>query len=173
MNPGAGYGAAHRRGRRRDVGIGAVVEVQEGALGALQQDGVAPGQHVLDQNLCGLNVAAELLRPTLASLVELRGIERVSAVELDMGVLLRREGVEPGLETVHIPELSHADAPTGDLVHVGRSYAAARGAKGVFSTGLFLQAVQCHVVGHDDVGAVADDEPAGVDVVFLKSGDLG
>ena len=46
---GAGAGAAGGRVRRRDVGVGAVVEVEEGGLGALEEDVCSGGEFIVEE----------------------------------------------------------------------------------------------------------------------------
>ena len=64
---------------------------------------------------------------------------------------------------VRIFQIVQTDAAAGDLVHVGRAYAAGGRADLVFAQGHFLGSVQYAVPGHDEVHVAADEKVLAVD----------
>ena len=81
----------------------------------------------------------------------------------DDRVLLGQRALQTRRQRVPVQQVADANAGASGLVHVGRPYAAARGANGAGTASLLFQAVQHHVVGHDHVGAFANVEPGGID----------
>ena len=81
----------------------------------------------------------------------------------DDGVLLLEDGLQLGSQRVPVQEVAHANTGAPGLVDVGRSYAPAGGADGAGAAGLFFQAVQQDVIGHDDMGPLAYMELGRID----------
>ena len=71
--------------------------------------------------------------------------------------------VESQQKAFGVEQLADADAGAGGLVDVGGADAAAGRAESGFATSLLLEPVEKDVVGHDDVGPVADLEAIEVD----------
>ena len=72
-----------------------------------------------------------------------------------------------------VEQIAHPDAETGRLVRVGRADPPAGGADPVHAQELFHMGVKYLVVGHDEVGALADHEIApDVDSVLAQGFDL-
>ena len=80
--------------------------------------------------------------------------------------------VESQQEALGVEELADADAGACGLVDVGGADAAAGGAEGALAASLLLEPVEEDVVGHDDVGAVADLEAVEVDAAGAEALDL-
>ena len=80
--------------------------------------------------------------------------------------------VESQQKALGVEQLADADAGAGGLVDVCGADAAAGGAQGAVAAGLLLEPVEQDVVGHDDVGAVADLEAVEVDAAGAEALDL-
>ena len=80
-DPAAGAGAAGDRVRRGHERVGAVVEVEQRALGALEQDVVAARERVLDEPRRVGEVRREALAPGERLLDERVDLERSAALE--------------------------------------------------------------------------------------------
>ena len=103
--------------------------------------------------------------------VRVHGVATVHAG--DDPVLHLHGGLHPvGKLLGGIQQFAHADAVAGSLVHVGRADPLSGGADGAAAASLLLELIQQNVIGHDDVGAVADEQQAGVDALLLEAGDL-
>ena len=64
-----------------------------------------------------------------------------------------------GDKRVPVQQVTHADAHTAGLVHIGRANPSAGGANGCLASGFLFQSVKDNVVGHDNVGAFTDEQP--------------
>ena len=170
----SGDGAADGGGGGGYIGIGAVVEVQEGALGAFQDDAFVLFQEVLHHLFGGAHAGAEAGGPLAALFQDGGGVQGLGVVDGgDDAVFHCHGGVDAVGEVVVVEEVAHTDAVAGGFVHIGGADALSGGADGGGAAGLFLEVVQEDVVGHNDVGAVADEEVVGVDALLLEGGDFG
>ncbi len=156
--------AGHRVGRGHER-IGAVVEVEEGRLGPLEQDLAALVHGVVDD---ADRVAHHGLDPrgvlTQVVVRDVAGIERQAVVHLGQdGVLLLEGDVELLAEDLGVEEVLHAQADAGRLVGVGGADAALGRAQRVLAQEALGHPVQLLVVRHDQVRVAAHDQPAGVD----------
>ncbi len=79
---------------------------------------------------------------------------------------------QPLQEGFAVEEVAGADAVAGDLVGEGGADALAGGADGVAAAGVLFQALENDVVGHNEVGAVADEESGGIDAAGGEVVDL-
>ena len=79
-------------------------------------------------------------------------------------------GGDPVGQIFGVEQVPDPNTVARDLVHVCRADTLAGGSNRAAAPSLFLQGVQDDVVGHDDVGAVADEQAIGVDALFAKAG---
>ena len=151
-----------------------MIEVQQRPLRALQQHPLTLLQQVLHHLFGGTDHWPQPLSPPAAKFQYLVGVHWLAAVHAgDDPILHFHGGLNPVRQLLGgIQQVAHADAVAGCLVHVGRADALSGGANGAPAPGLLLQLVQQDVIGHDDVGAVADEQKAGVDALLLQAGDL-
>ena len=172
--PETGAGAAGDGVRGGDEGIGAVVEVEEGGLGALEQDLAALVHGVVDH---ADGVAHHRLdaRGVLAQVAvgDVAGVEGQPVVDLGQdGVLLLEHDVELLAEDLGVEEVLDPQADPGRLVGVGGADAALGRAQRVLAEEALGHPVQLLVVRHDQVRVAADDEPAGVDALGGQAVEL-
>src|SRR5690606_3492299 len=159
-DPGAGQRAAGGRVGGRDVGIGAVVDVQQRALRAFEQHAPALLAQVVqdagDVALHRLDVLAEGQR-LVERLLEIDGFG-LEVIDQHEVVVVERGAQFLG-ELIGIVQVRDADAATRDLVLVGRADAAPGGADGGAAGGLLARLVEGDVVRHDDRRRRADLQP--------------
>ena len=170
--PDAG-GGAHRV-RRGDERIGAVVDVQQRALGALEEHVLAAVEHVPGEPR---GVGDELRDPVPVGevvlghrlQVELRRL-RVRA-QLEALGLHRRDDLL--LEDLLVEQVLHADAQARGLVGVARADPAPRGADLQLAELRLARVVEEHVVRHDQVRVGADPQSGQVDALRAQLVELG
>src|SRR5690606_30999374 len=158
---GAGQRAADGGVGAGDVRIGAVVDVQQRALGAFEHHALALlAQLVADAGDVGLHrldVLAELQRFLVGGLE----VHRLHAQVLGQHeVVVVQRGLELLGQLLGIVQVGDADAAARHLVLVGRADAAAGGADGLAAGGLLAGLIQGDVVRHDQRGGRADLQPA-------------
>ena len=159
LGPHAGADARRAGDRvgRGDERIRAVIDVQQRALGALEEQ-VTVGVEQVPGEL--RRVGDVLLEP-----VAVGGVLLDHRVQVERGVLVVRAQGEPlGLERgddllaqdLGVEQVLHADAQARRLVGVAGADAAARGADLEISQLLLAGHVEQQVVGHDQVGVGGD-----------------
>ena len=151
-----------------------MVNVQQRTLRAFQQHPLLLFQQVLYHLFSGTNHRPQLLAPLAAKFQHFVGVNRRAAVHPGDDAVFHRYGSQNAVGQLlrGIQQVAHPDAVARDFVNVGGADALSGGADGGVAPGLLLQLVQQDVVGHDDVGAVADKEPAGVDAPLLQARNL-
>ena len=126
---GAGRGLRRHRVRRGHERIGAVVDVEQGALRALEQDALAgatrsdragPRRRRRRAGCCGA-ISRQLAFQQLA--LDLRHAEPAP-----QRVVMHQQAIDLGAERAEILQVLRADRPAPDLVLVGRADAAPGGA---------------------------------------------
>ncbi len=171
--PGAGS-AGHRVGRG-DEGVGAVVEVEEGGLGPLEQHVGAPLQGLVEEtDRVGHHrgdPGGQLAEVVGADLV---GRQGQAVVHLGQDrVLLLQHHIELLAEDLGVEQVLDPQAHPGRLVGVGRADTPLGGAQAVLAQVALGQPVQLVVVGHDQVGVAADQQLRGVDALGGQRVHLG
>ena len=165
---GDGVGGGHER-------IGAVVEVEEGRLGALEQDPLAAIERVVHD---GDGVADHRRQPGCELIEVLLGDRRRldGGTVVDLGedeVLLVQHHVEFLAKDLGVQEVLHAKSDARGLVGVGGADAALGRAQRVLAEEALGEAVQFLVVGHYQVRVARDDEPRDVDVLRAQGVQFG
>ena len=172
--PRAGAGAAGHRVGGGDEGVGPVVEVEEGGLGALEQHlaalvhGVVDHAHrVAHHGLDTRRVLAQVARRDVA------GVQREAVVDLGQdGVLLLEGHVELLAEDLGVEEVLDPDADAGRLVGVRGADAALGRPQRVLAEEALGHPVELLVVRHDQVRIATHDEAAGVDALGGQAVEL-
>ena len=170
-NAEAGADAADRRVRRGDVRIGAVIDVEQRALRAFEQDRLAVAHRLRQQQR---DVAHHRPHP-LAVRQQLRQHRLpVHRAVLDEAVARVDVVADVLLEPLRIGEVADADAAARDLVLVGRADAARRRADLALAAARLGQQIEVAVIRQDEVRLVADEDAVGdVDAVLGQLVDLG
>ncbi len=171
---GAGAGAARGRVRGGDEGVRAVVDVEERALAALEEDHLVLLQGLVqDQDRVG-DVRAELLGVGQQLLDHLVHGDRAPVVQLGEDLVLDVEGrLDLLREDRLVVEVLHTDTDTVDLVGIGRADAAPGRADLALSEEALRHLVDRDVVRRDDVRVAAEEELGGVDTTLVQTAQLG
>lgn len=164
-----------------DHGVDAVVGVLEGAELAFEEDGAAVGEGLAEE---GGGVGAEGggdVAPGAEGGEEGGGVEVGLAVEVLEEDVLGLEDADEllGEDVVVVEELAELESGLGELVGVEGGDAGARGAEGAAGEAFLFVLVEEDVVGHDELGAVGEQQAGGGDaagdegVVFgLEDGEV-
>ena len=113
-------GAPRERGRRRDVGVGPVVDVEQGALGSLEQGGLAGAQRAVERDAGVVDVGRQLLSPLEGALGHLALVDRRPAIELfEQEVPLRQRCLDTLAEGLGLQQVLDANARAGNAALVG------------------------------------------------------
>jgi hypothetical protein len=147
---GTGKRAAHRGVAGGDVGIGAVIDVEQGALRAFEQHLLALlaqlVQDTRDVALHRLDVVAERDR-FVEGLLEIDTFHAQVFGQHEVVVIER--GAQLLAQFLRVLEVGDTDATTRDLVFVGRADAAPGGPDGLAASGLLARLIERDVVRHD------------------------
>ena len=161
-NAGADGCASGGCAGRGDEGIGAVVDIEHGALRAFKHHALA-GADGLVQQQCGVgHEGRDPIGDGGVLLIHLHGVDGVAVEEsVGDGVLFLAGVLDMLLQQFLVEQVGDAEAAAGHFVLIGGSDAARSGAD-LFASGGVLRAELDHaVVGKDDVGAVADEQIGG------------
>ena len=156
-----GAGAARGGARRGDEGVGPVVEVEHGALRALEEDR-APRVDPLREQQRGVgDVGRQPAREAKVRPEDPLHRESLRVVDLAQDAVLLGDVVLELLpEELGIEEIGHPDADAGGLVGIGGPHALAGGADAPLARLGFRRAVQRRVIRHDQVRVLGDVEVA-------------
>ena len=150
---GADAGPAGDRVGGGDVGVGAVVEVEQGALGALKQDVFAGPRCLVDRADAVDHVGGQALAVGGVFGDHRLAIEGFDPVDpLEQQVLLRQGAGEAVPQPVLIEQVDDADAVAFGLVGVGGTDTPAGGADAAIAPALLHRLIEQAVVGHGHVG---------------------
>ena len=148
-----------------------MVDVQQRALRAFEQDVLALAQRVVEQlgGLCHVRLQDASVRQVLfADLFDRVGVQAVNL--LQDRILLGQRRLHLQTEDLFVHEILDADTATGCFVLVARTDAALRGADLVVAQALFVRTVQILVVRHDDVGVAGNLQALAGDAFGLQHG---
>ena len=163
-DPAAGARAAGDRVRRGHVRIAPVVEVEQRALGALEQDVLAAGEGRLDEPGRVVEVIAQPLAPAEGLLDAAASTSKVGLpIARQQQVLVRQRALDPLAQDRGIEQVLHPEAETPGPVAVGRPDPAAGRADLRTTEPRLVADVERDVVRHDHVGAPADPDARHVD----------
>ena len=171
---GADGRAACGRVGRRHIRVGAVVDVEQRALRALQQDRLPVFQRGVEQQPGVGDAVFET-----AGLLEQRvdhfgGFQRLAVVDLDKYLVLEFQcGLDLLGQQRLVEHIGDADPEAGDLVLVARPDAAAGGADLLAAHVALGDLVDGHVIRHQQVRVGGDQQPLGVDPAVLQPLELG
>ena len=155
-----------------DERVGAEVDVEQRALGALEERVLVLVEGVVDQQARVADVGLEALGVAEQLVGHLVGVEDADVVALQQEVLLLQRRPDLAPQDLLVEQVLHADADARVLVHVARADAAAGGADLVLAELLLVGAVQQQVVRHDEVGVAADAQVVAADAAAAQRLDL-
>ena len=113
------------------------------------------------------SIGTDLLAAADEILVDLVGVDGGLVVEvLEQHVLQLDGGVEPGAEPVLVKQVAHLNAGLGVFVGIEGGDAALGGAEGLAAKALLLVGVLKHVVGHQELCPLGNDEVGGGDALI-------
>ena len=166
--------SAGDRARRGDERVGAVVEVEQRPLRALEQHLLALAQRAVDEQRGVGDVRAQPLRVPLVALVDGLERDRLDPVDpLEPHVLLGQGDLDLLAQDLRVEQVLDADPDPGRLVGVGGADPAAGGADLELAEPPLARAVQRDVPGHDQVRVPGDeDEPGGLVAARLEVVEL-
>ena len=170
---GAGAHAAGGGVGRGDVRVGAVIDVEECALCALEKDAFFCRRGVV-QHLHGVgHVRLEAASGLEDALHRALDRERFCAERLEKGVVTLDALLQLFGKTFRVEDAAHAQADAVDLVAVSRADAAQGGAEFALALERLACGVECLVVREHHVCGVADVQPTGgIDAGFFQAVDL-
>ena len=164
---GGGVGRGHVR-------VGAVVDVEQGALRALQQNGLASLQRLAQQQPGVGNAVGESLRLDKQRLGYLVYVQCLPVVDLHQHLVLElQRGADLGGQELRVEYISHPDTDTGDLVLIAGPDTAAGGADLLVPEIALGDLVDGDVVGHQQMRVRGDQQLRGVDTAVLEPAQLG
>ena len=160
-DPRAGRRATGGRGRRGDVRVRAVVDVEHRGLRALEEHAVAIVDPAREQQGGVGDVGCEPAGVAEVLVEDLLHREGLRVIDLAQEpILLRDVQLEFLAEEPLVEEIGHADPRARRLVHVGGSDALTGGADPPLAELRLGGAVERRVVGHDQVRVLRDEEVA-------------
>ncbi len=171
--PGSDGRAARRRVRAGDEGVGAVVDVEQGALRTLEEHGLARLERLVEQQPGVGDPVGEAAAVGEDGVDHLVHVERAPVVDLDQHLVLQLQGrLDLLVQDLLVQDVGHPHPHPGDLVLVGRADAAAGGADLRLAQEPLADLVHGDVVRHDQVRVGGDHQPGGVHTPPLQAGQL-
>ena len=162
--------AARGRIRGRHIRIRAVVDVEQGALRALQQHRFAGLQRVVEQQPGVGDAVPEALGLLQQRLDHVLGVQRLAVVDLDQHLVLEfQRGLDLVGQQLGVEHVGDPDPHPGDLVLVAGPDAAAGGADLLAAHVALGDLVDGDVVGHQQVRVGGDQQLRGVDAAIFEA----
>ncbi len=156
---GAGAGAAGGGVRGGHVGVGAVVDIQQGALGALEHDLLPRGAHLVqhagDIGHHGTDALGHF-QAFVQYLLEVHGLGL--EIVLEREVVVVEDLAEARGEAFTMEHVAHLETAAGDLVFVGRTDTTPGGTDGLLAARLLARLVQRDMIGQDQGAGLADEQ---------------
>ena len=173
--PDAAAGACAASGgvARGDERVGAVVDVEQRALAALEEHDLVLVESLVQHERSVGDVGLKDVGECKKRINDLVDLERAAVVDLDEHLVLARERTLDLLaQDRRVEEVLHADAEAGDLVAVGRADAAAGRADLRVPEESLGHLVEGDVVRGDEMRIGADDELRGIDASLVEGSHL-
>ncbi len=152
----AGRRLRRHRVRRGDVRIGAVVDVEQRALRALEQDAPALAPLFVEQRPHRVHVGQHLGRHRGELVVERARRDLVHAEPAAQRIVMRQQAVDLAVEHLQIGKIHQPDRAAADLVLIGRADAAAGGADRALAGRLLARDVELLVQRQDQRRVLGD-----------------
>ena len=143
-----------------------MVDVQQHTLSPLQQDRQVFLQCAMNDRVGVRHVVGELAAVVEVAQVDFVERERLRVVDQGEELVFHLEHLaQPAQQRLFVQQIAHADTDPRHLVGVGRADATAGGADPGIAAQCLLELVLQHVIGHDNVGPLADEELRGADTL--------
>ena len=159
-DPEAHRGAGRDRARRRDERVRAVIEIEQRALGAFEEDALAGSRSArsTSSDVSATYGASRSAKPSCVDddVLDVERLEVVHALQPD--VLLRDRELELLPEDLRVEQVLHADPDARRLVRVRRADAAPRRTDLEPSEPSLSRPVERDVPGHDEMGVAGDEQ---------------
>lgn len=144
-----------------------MIQVEQGSLGALEQDVLAAACRLVNLPGAVHHVGSESSAVGQVFADDRFSIERLHAVDgLEKLVLLIERSFETVTQTRFIKKIDHPDATALGFIRVGGADASTCGANAPIASLLFHRLVEQTVVRHGHVGRGGEFQPGNVDAVF-------
>ncbi len=173
--PGAGGGGAGDGVGRGDERIGAVIDVEQHALRALEQDAAAASARLVQRHPHRAGELQHELGDLAEVALEPAAVDDFPAEACAERVVMGADAVELRSERAEMGEVADPDRAAADLVLIGRADAAPRGADLAGPRGVLAQRVEIAVEGQDQRAGVGDLQRlrADRDALAGQPSDLG
>ncbi len=167
--PHSNAGSASHRRRGSDKRIGAVVNVQQRALGPLEEHVLTLSQGFVHQQGGVNDIRPQPLGAGPVFRQDRLHLQRLLAVDRrQKSILLLQSPAQLLLKDGHIQKVLHPQAVARHLVGVGRPNAPTSGAQGFASPPLLLDLVQHQMIGHHQMGVGTDAQARSVQAIGLQ-----
>ena len=140
-----------------------MVDVEHGRLAALEEDGLAAVQRVVDDEGHVAHHRLHAVGEGQQVVGHLGGVERGDVHGLENGVLGGQSGLDLGAQLLRVEEVLNAQTDTVHLVGVGGADASTRRADEVVAARTLVRLVHEAVVRRDDVRVGGDAQARAVD----------
>ena len=159
-------------GRRRHERIGAVIDVEHGALGALEQDPLSGPANLVKGLPHGVGVRQNAGRYGQQLGKQLAVVHFRHAEAAQQGIVMKEQGVELFRDHLGVGEVAEADRPAADLVFVRGTDASPGGADLGSPKRVFAGLVEVAMQRQDQWSVLGDSHVFGADVDALPPQDL-
>src|SRR5262245_56794359 len=172
--PRSGRGLSRNRVRRGDERIGAVIDVEQSPLRALEQDALALPPLGVEQRPHRIDIRQDLRRDLRQLGAERIGGNLGLAQTFSQGIVVGEDALDLGLERGEVLKVHHPDGTPPDLVLVSRADAALGGPDPPVSGRTLAQRIELAVERQDQRCILGDAEivAGDADPELLHLGDL-
>ena len=165
---------ADYRVRRGDERISAVVDVEQRALRALEQNALAFAAALVEQRPHRIHIGQHLWRHRGELVIDRVRRDLAHAEAAAQRIVMRQEPLDLAIEHLQVGQVHQADGAASHFIFVGRADAAAGGADGALAGGPLARDVELLVQRQDQRRVLRDPQVLrrDGDALFLKLGDL-
>jgi hypothetical protein len=150
-----------------------VIEVEQRALGTLEEDVVAARERRLHEPRRVVEVVAKPRTPAERLVDECVGLEGLGAHPGEQPVLVGQDALDPLAQDAPVEEVLHPKAEPPGTIAIRRADASTRRPHRGIGEACLVAAVEGHVVRHDHVRAPADAHARDIDAALGEHVELG
>ncbi len=133
-----------------------MIDIEHGALRALEQDAVAALARLVEKLPDGLDVGRDLRRDLAQLRKQLRAVDLIGAHAAEQRVVMQQQRFDLRIQRGGIEQVADADGAARDLVLIGRADAAAGCADLARAARFFAQQVELAVQRQDERGVLGN-----------------